>query len=381
MTTPSQSDTEAAHTLKVTGLGSGKVYFVSDVHLGDGSHADSFQAKDHYFLEFLEEVATKAETLVILGDALDFEQAWYFSRIMRAHREVITRLTRLAEEMRVVYVFGNHDPEILLFKDILKWELCNKVVIDKHIVGVHGYEFDPYIGSHMEESSFWARTMMLYERLFKTWIRIPLRENYTLSNRAAHYIFLWIARATRLARWLGPRLGRAELGHDWNEWVQMWTRGVLGDPMGITLPALASLEDHPVYDTVICGHSHLPGIVVNDAGKCYINLGSWSFGNSQYGIWDGTEFRIRDWITGRRIRDENYRPIFEGRTDRTFEQWFQDEYLGYLRFRSGEEALREGVRPRPFALARLKPTQSDLTAEIDTLSGEFAPVSSSEKPA
>ena len=373
-----EAQTGDNQTMKVEGLDNRKVYFVSDLHLGDGSHADAFQAKDEYFLEFLDEVGREAATLVVLGDALDFEQAWYFSRIMRAHREVVTKLTKLADTIRVVYVLGNHAPDNLLFKDHLKWDLCNKVIVDKHILAVHGYEFDPYVAEHMEESSFWARTMMLYERLFKTWIRLPLRDNYTFSNRACHYIFLWISRATRLVRWLGPKLGRPDMGMEWENWVHLWTRGVLGDPMGITRPALASLEDHPIYDTVICGHSHLPGIVVNDAGKCYINLGSWSFGNSQYGIWDGEEFRLQDWISGRRIRDENYRPIFEGQTDRTFEQWFQNQYLGYLRFRCGEEALREGVRPRPFALSRLKTNQPERTAEIDTLSGEFQPVAAGE---
>jgi UDP-2,3-diacylglucosamine pyrophosphatase LpxH len=370
MNTANPEQHDSMSTAQVNGLETGKVYFVSDVHLGDGSHADAFQGKDRYFLKFLDQVAQDASTLVILGDALDFEQAWYFSRIMRAHKEVITRLTRLADEIRVVYVFGNHDPDILLFKDILNWELCTQVVLDKHILAVHGYEFDPYVGENMDESNFWARTMMLYERIFKTWIRLPLRDNYTFSNRACHYAFLWIVRATRLSRWLGPKIGRPDLGAGWENWVHLWTRGVLGDPMGITRPALASLADHPIYDTVICGHSHLPGIVVNDAGKRYINLGSWSFGNSQYGIWDGTEFQLEDWITGRRIRDENYRPIFDGQTDRTFEQWFQNEYLGWLRFRCGEEALREGVRPRPFALSRLSniPEQS---LEIDTTSGEF----------
>ncbi len=356
-------------TARVEAPGGDKVYFVSDVHLGDGSHADAFQGKDRYFLDFLDEVEQQASTLVILGDALDFEQAWFFSRIMRAHKQVIAKLTHLAEKIRVVYVFGNHDPDILLFKEILKWELCSKVILDSHILAVHGYEFDPYVGENMDESSFWARTMMLYERIFKTWIRLPLRDNYTLSNRACHYIFLWICRATRALRWFGPRIGKPDLALGWENWVHLWTRGVLGDPMGITRPALAYLEGHPKYDTVICGHSHLPGIV-DDGGRRYINLGSWAFGNSQYGVYDGQEFRIYDWISGRPIRDENYRPIFEGRTDRTFEQWFQSEYLGYLRFRCGEEALLEGVRPRPFAMSRIAPSSEEQSLKIDTASDQ-----------
>ncbi len=346
-----QPAAEPVGAVRVDREPNGRIYFVSDLHLGDGSHADVFQRKDEYFLSFLDEVEKEAQALIIVGDAMDFEQAWYFTRIVRAHNTVIARLTQIAERMRVVYVYGNHDPDIVLFRDILKWELCSNVVVDHSILAVHGYEFDSFVGQRFEESSVWARVLMLYERIFRTWIRLPLREYYTLSNRAIHYLFYWIARATRGIRWLAPHIGLPRLGSRVEDAVEFWTRGVCGDPMGITGPALEYLQQHERYRTVICGHSHLPGVVQLPDGKSYVNLGSWSFGNSQYGIWDGSEFHLMDWICKRRIRDENYRPILDGRTDRRFEDWFHDEYLGYLRFRGGEEALREGVRPRPWVLS------------------------------
>ena len=100
--------------------------------------------------------------------------------------------------------------------------------------------------------------------------------------------------------------------------------------------------------------------------KRYINLGSWSFGNSQYGIWNGDEFHLYDWISGREIRDEHYRPIFEGKTDLSYEEWVSDQYLGYLRFRCGEEGLREGVRPPAWVLARPESSLIQRTESIDT---------------
>ena len=325
-----------------------RIFFVSDIHMGDGSHADIFQAKDEHFLAFLEHVETHGDALVIVGDALDFDQAWYFERILRAHREVLTRLTRLADRMRVIYVYGNHDPDIVLFRDFLKWELCDKVVVDSNILAVHGYEYDTYVGENFESSAFWARVWFAYESLFKTFVRLPLREHYTLSNRLAHVLFLQLSRLSRLLRRFGPRLGKPDIGRGLHDMISFWTRGVLGDPMGLTRPVLQHLQRDPRYDMVICGHSHIPGVVTTDGGKRYVNLGSWSFGNSQYGVWDGHEVVVRDWITGREYGDENYRHIFEGRADWTFEEWFNDQYLGYLRFRCGEEALRMGVRPRPY---------------------------------
>ncbi len=354
-------------TMNLERVQGGRVYFVSDLHLGDGSHADIFLQKDEHFLAFLDEVERHGSALVIVGDALDFEQAWYFSRILRAHRRVISRLTQLTERMRVIYVYGNHDPDIVLFRDILKWQLCDKVVVDGDLLAVHGYEFDTYVGRRFEEASVLTKAVGVYERIFRTWLRLPLRNFYTLSNRLAHYLFYWATRGSRAQRWLAGRLGWEDWGRGFAHFIDFWTRGVLGDPMGITMPAIQSLREGTAgHSFVVCGHSHLPGIVQVDEDKAYVNLGSWSFGNSQYGFWDGSRFELRDWITGRTIRDERYRPIFEGKADRTYEEWFESQYLGYLRFRCGEEGLRQGVRPPSWATTQLGPPERRQTARIET---------------
>lgn len=362
-----EDDLGTVHTMNVERIREGRVYFVSDLHLGDGSHADVFLQKDEHFLAFLDEVERHAQALVIVGDALDFEQAWYFSRILRAHREVISRLARMGSRVRVVYVYGNHDPDIVLFRDILNWQLCDKAIVDGRILAVHGYEFDSYVGRRFEESSFLVRAMGLYERVFRTWVRLPLRSFYTLSNRVAHVLFYWAVLASRAQRRLADLLGLPDWGRGFAAFVSFWTRCVLGDPMGITMPAVRALKDGlhgcPI---IVCGHSHLPGVVQVDPDKLYVNLGSWSFGNSQYGVWDGERFELRDWISGRRIRDEHYRTIFEGRADLSYEEWFDDQYLGYLRFRCGEEGLREGVRPPSWAVGSPGLEDSRLTATIET---------------
>jgi len=365
-------------TMNLQRVRGGRVYFVSDIHLGDGSHGDVFGAKDEAFLALLDEVERDGQALVILGDALDFEQAWYFSRIVRAHQRVISRLTRLTEHMRVIYVYGNHDPDIVLFRDILNWQLCDKVIVDGHILAVHGYEFDSYVGSKFEESSTFAKMFHMYERVFRTWVRLPLRDYYTLSNRFAHWLFWWLVQYNKAVRWTGPRVGRPGWGQEMKAKLDFWTRGVMGDPMGITLPAIEALQaDGGVFDTIVCGHSHIPGVVQLDDGKRYVNLGSWSFANSQYGVWDGANFTVHDWISGREVRDEHYRPIFEGAADRSYEAWFDDHYLGYLRFRCGEEALRQGVRPRPWTLQRPPRRLPSHTELIDTQADTPAPTEES----
>ncbi len=321
-----------------------KIYFVSDLHLGDGSFADIFQAKDKAFLEFLEEVEAEGKALVIGGDAVDFSEAWYLQRVLKAHGTLLKRLNRLADRMQVVYCYGNHDPDILLWQGILRWQMCHKLLIGDRMLVQHGFEYDRYISENLSGADVWVRMLNIYERVFRTWVRIPLSDYYTLSNRLAHYLFRYYSRwqelRARLLRWRG----RDAEAHKIVENIKLWTRTELGDPMSITGPVLERLRSDR-FEYIVCGHSHLPGIVELEGGRRYVNLGSWTFGNAQYAVWDGERFVLRDWITGRIYADENYRPIFEGATDLTYEEWFHSQYMGYLRFRCGEDPYRTGVRP------------------------------------
>ena len=335
---------DAVSTLEFVAGPREKIYFVSDMHMGDGSFADIFQGKDQQFIDFLTEVEAEGKALVINGDAMDFSEAWFFQRILKAHRRLLKRLTRLSEKMDVIYCYGNHDPDIVLFEDILKWKVCDKLVIGDKMLVQHGFEYDPYISARFGESDIWVRLLNLYERVFKTWIRIPLSDYYTYSNRLTHYLLYHYVRMQRVrTRWLRYR-GKGEQADKIEHTIDFWTQTELGDPMTITRPALKQLREDR-FETIVCGHSHLPGVISLEDGKRYINLGSWTFKNAQYGVWDGETFVLRDWITGRIYDDENYRPIFEGVTNMTFEEWFHSQYMGYLRFRCGEEPVRSGVRP------------------------------------
>ena len=62
------------------------------------------------------------------------------------------------------------------------------------------------------------------------------------------------------------------------------------------------------FDTVICGHSHVPGIVETPRGR-YVNTGTWASGQRTYGRWTGTRAQVLDADTGAEIGDEDYRAI------------------------------------------------------------------------
>ena len=78
-----------------------EVFFISELHLGDGSRSDSFQGKDESLIEFLEHVRQRKAHLVIVGDAIDFHQALTFSRVLRAHGKLFAVISSRAAQQGV----------------------------------------------------------------------------------------------------------------------------------------------------------------------------------------------------------------------------------------------------------------------------------------
>ena len=97
-------------------------------------------------IAFLKHVEEKEAHLVIVGDAIDFHQAWFFSRVLKAHTELFGALSSLAAATGVTYIWGNHDADISFFKDILRFNVCSSLEIGDDILVLHGYEYDPFIG-------------------------------------------------------------------------------------------------------------------------------------------------------------------------------------------------------------------------------------------
>ena len=52
---------------------------------------------------------------------MDFHQAWTFTRILRAHQQLLGTMSELARDGRLYYVVGNHDYDISFYRDILNF--------------------------------------------------------------------------------------------------------------------------------------------------------------------------------------------------------------------------------------------------------------------
>ena len=314
------------------------IWFVSDMHLGDGTRCDVFFGKDKHLIALIERVEEEGGVLAVLGDAIDFNQAWSFTRVLRAHQELLSAMSRLSRQGRLLYVIGNHDYDITLYREILNFRVCDEVHIGDEVIALHGWQFDPYLAESVPLGHQWSTTTHhLMERYFDTWLRIPLGEFYTRSNRFSFWTAHKIAMVTNLITQAKRAVGIDATSDPLNNYLDYWAQGNMGDPMGIFRPAVKTGEESR-WPWVICGHSHLPGIVPNSRGGGYVNTGSWTFASSHYAIWDGKGFTVKDWITGREFTKEFYEPVLDGRVhERNFQQWWRENYMGFGRFREGEE--------------------------------------------
>lgn len=313
------------------------IWFISDLHLGDGTPSDVFFGKDRHLVALVERVRRQGEILVVAGDALDFHQAWSFTRILRAHKELLEAMSRLGREGRLYYIPGNHDHDINLYREMLNFNVCTRLVVgDDLMLAQHGYEYDPYIGENLDGSHLATKVHHLFERYLNTWLRIPLGEFYTLSNRLMFYLMHKLGLLGWSVGRIVQRLGGPDLPERVDASLNYWSRANDGDSMLIFRPAMERVRTGN-YRYLLCGHSHLPGIVpVGD--RAYCNTGSWTFGSSQYIRLEKGEVTCADWISGRTFGDELYQPLLDGDIyKRDFWLWWKHNYMGLLRFRCGEE--------------------------------------------
>ena len=320
-----------------------RIYFISDLHLGDGTRSDIFMGKDTQLMKLLDQIRTEKAHLVIAGDAIDFHQAWSISRVIKAHARLMRALSEVADDTGVTYIWGNHDYDISLFRDLLQFDVCSVLTLDNVVKIQHGYEYDPFIGPKLAQTHVATRIHHMIERLLDTWIRLPLENFYTIENRIAFWIFHKFALLNRSKDQLLQKLNMQKETSSTAKIIQHWTMNQIADPAGIFRNVHQTMLDED-FTYLLTGHSHLPGIIQIDTKKTYVNTGSWTFNSAQYAIWDGNSFSVHDWLSGKRYGDHAYRALAERRYEHMdFFAWWRENYLGWLRYRVGEH----GRIPQP----------------------------------
>ncbi|MEZ8143549.1 UDP-2,3-diacylglucosamine hydrolase [Enterovibrio norvegicus FF-33] len=217
-----------------------RTLWISDLHLGNKD------CKAKYLLDFLQR--HEAETIVLVGDIVDFYSMKSSRHWPESHSEILSLLIHRAHTgCRLIYVPGNHDAAI---RDYLKFDFgrievrarfIHETVTGKRIIAVHGDEFDSAVcHSRLTEiAGYIGYDFLLFLNRGWAWTRRKLGFPY------------W-----SLASYIKSKVQSANI-------------------------AIARFEHAAVQyaqrknaDAVVCGHIHHPDIKTLN-GTLYLNDGDW----------------------------------------------------------------------------------------------------------
>ena len=230
------------------------IYFVSDIHLGAGSHNHARRTEDA-FCRWLDMVAKDATKIYLLGDIFDF---WFEYRrvVPQGFVRVFGRLAELTQRgVDVVFYTANHD---MWCYDYLEWECGMRIVRRPRIDKVGGLNIHLAHGDNMNIK---GQPML---RLMNSFFR----------SRTARVIFSWLIHpdlALKFGKWWS---GKSRKSHGSDE---------------ITPASLNFLVDYAIehkvrhadVDAYIFGHMHYPFELRDDVTLMF--LSDWSGDKAHYG--------------------------------------------------------------------------------------------------
>ncbi len=118
---------------------------ISDLHLG----SDNCQAKElTHFLEEIADGSRRTAHLILNGDVFDSID---FRRLTKRHWKVLSLIRKLSDEIKIVWINGNHDGPAEIISHLLGVAVRNELVLEsggQRILFHHGHRFDRFLDSH-----------------------------------------------------------------------------------------------------------------------------------------------------------------------------------------------------------------------------------------
>lgn len=250
-----------------TSTAGGKIYFVSDSHLGVPDAASSL-VREKLLVRWLEEIRTDATEIYLLGDIFDF---WfeYATVVPKGFVRLLGKLAELSDAgIQIHYFTGNHDMwmfgyfpaelGIQIYREPEDREINGKHFLIGHGDGLgtndHGYKF----------------IKKVFASKLSQWLFARLHPNFGIK------LALYFSRKSRVARGDSDEIfGSAE-----DERLLVYARELL------------KTND---YQYMIFGHRHLPFDIELEGGAHYINLGDW-VNNYTYAVFDGETLALKAWL-------------------------------------------------------------------------------------
>jgi UDP-2,3-diacylglucosamine hydrolase len=241
----------------------GKIYFISDVHLGLYPPEHSAQ-REKKLVAWLESIRHDTEELYLLGDIFDY---WHEYRyvVPRGHTRFIGKLTEFADAgIPIHYFTGNHD---IWVYDYLPSEIGMKLYREPIIREMGGKRF--FIG-HGDGLGPGDTGYKLLKWIF--------------TNRVLQWMFARIHPNATMA-----------FGKSWSK-RSRYAKGIVaetyrGDDRELQVVFARETLKQEHFDYFIFGHRHIPFMVGLDGGSRVVNLGDW-INNFTYAVWDGTELQL-----------------------------------------------------------------------------------------
>ncbi len=233
----------------------GETLFVSDLHMGAGGD-ESFRLGS--FLELLETLPGRIDTLVLGGDVFEFWWEWR-EAVPRRHLRFLTALRRVADAgVRVRVIAGNHD---FAYGGFLPEFLGASVHPDGICIDVDGSRWLLVHGDGIARSD---RVDRLVRRVLRS--RLACAAWALVPPDLAFRIAGGVGDASRKLQ-PGPAPNVAEYGEVAEAWIRRWN--------------LAG---------VVHGHTHRP-LLEPRGGGYHANNGDWM--TERFAVWISPGRRIR----------------------------------------------------------------------------------------
>lgn len=307
-----------------------RIFIISDMHIGDGTRMDLFANKDDLLIDFLAFAKRHADVLIIAGDGFDLCQAWSLHRIWSKHQALMEVLRKLATQLPIFYIQGNHDGEAQVLAPSLPFHYHSSLWIGDAIYVEHGHQYDPYCQPDDPKAEFRVRLHALFERVVQAPLRIPMRKHYGWSTRIGHWLFYRYGQWQWLKSQCFRLMGCHRRAQACIDFLDYFGRGEWGE-MNVKFQVINDVLATELFDTLICGHSHQAG-KVKLPGGLYVNSGSWTFDEAIFVDVNHGAVEVKTWPAQRCISDEQYRGPLGPHRHKSFFDWWEAFYLGWLRY-------------------------------------------------
>ncbi len=219
-----------------------RIAIISDTHIG------TFGCKAKELLAYLNSI--NPDCLILNGDIID---GWHFraKRFHKDHMRIFQRILSLAlDDKEIIYIAGNHDEFLRKFlpMDLPNFKIVNKII--KTIDGKKTWIFHGDVFDNSVNYSKWIAQLGGKGYDFLIWLNYQINRVFSFFNL--------------------PK-------RSFSKRVKEGVKGAIKYINNFEQVA-AEIAYEEGYDTVICGHIHVPqDRILNFKGKDirYLNSGDW----------------------------------------------------------------------------------------------------------